>query len=138
MLGRSIADPHHVESSCDRADGLGLLPVDTTLAPTKTTVVRRATTRGGVSFSGYEIHAGETTVDGEVEPFAMLEGGRVDGACVGRVVGTYLHGALEHAEVCAELFGVPIAAFGSKQADYDRLADWFAAHVRSVDALGLC
>jgi adenosylcobyric acid synthase len=138
MLGRSISDPMHVESAREHADGLGLLPVDTILAPGKTTIVRQATTRGGVAFTGYEIHVGETIVTGEAAPFATLEDGRREGACADRVVGTYLHGALEHPGVCAEIFGVPIAAPASKQASYDRLADWFAQHVRHVETLGLC
>jgi adenosylcobyric acid synthase len=137
MLGRSIADPHRIESSRERADGLGLLPIDTTLAPEKTTAVRSATTRGGARFTAYEIHVGETVVDGDVVPFAVLDDGRADGACVGRVMGTYLHGAFEDPAVCAEVLGLPAAQPRTKQQDYDRLADWFAEHVRHVDALGV-
>ena len=56
----------------------------------------RATTRYGVRFGGYEIHLGVTTLDnGDAAPFARLDDGRIDGACVDGVVGTYLHGALE-------------------------------------------
>jgi hypothetical protein len=58
----------------------------------------------------------------------------MDGAWVDGVIGTYLHGALEHADVCAEVFGVRVAP---RHAAYDRLADWFERHVRNVDALGL-
>ncbi len=137
MLGRSIADPHRIESTRERADGLGLLPVDTTLAPEKTTAVRKATTRGGVRFGAYEIHVGETTIDADVAPFAMLDDGRADGACVGRVFGTYLHGAFEDPAVCAEVLGVPAAPLRSKPQEYDRLADWFSEHVRHVGVLGL-
>ena len=108
MLGRTVCDPLGVESQASSAEGLGLLPVDTTMAAEKTTEVRSAITRGGVQFGAYEIHLGITAVEGGVEPFARLDDGRFDGACVDRVVGTYLHGALENAEVCAELFGVPV------------------------------
>ena len=46
-------------------------------------------------------------------------------------------GAFEHPAVCAELLGVPAVQRRSKPQEYDRLADWFAEHVRHVDALGL-
>jgi adenosylcobyric acid synthase len=138
MLGRSIADPHRIESTRERADGLGLLPIDTTLASEKTTAVRKATTtRGGVRFDAYEIHVGETAVDADVEPFARLDDGRADGAGVGRVFGTYLHGAFEDPAVCAEVLGVRAIERRSKRQEYDRLADWFAEHVRHVGVLGL-
>jgi adenosylcobyric acid synthase len=137
MLGRSIADPHRIESTREHADGLGLLPIDTTLAPEKTTAVRKATTRGGVRFDAYEIHVGETAVDADVEPFARLDDGRADGACGERVFGTYLHGAFEDPAVCADMLGVPAIERRSKRQEYDRLADWFAEHVRHVGVLGL-
>jgi adenosylcobyric acid synthase len=136
MLGRSIHDPWAVESTAGSAKGLGLLPVETVLAATKTTAVRTATTRRGVRFRGYEIHVGVTTVDAPVEPFARLDDGRMDGACVPGVVGTYLHGALESAEVCTEVFGVPVDEPAPKRAHYERLADWFEDHARNLDFIG--
>ena len=137
MLGRTIADPLGVESQASAARGLGLLPIDTTMASEKTTEVRSATTRGGVPFAAYEIHMGITTIDDGVEPFARLDDGRADGACVGRVIGTYLHGALESADVCSELLGVPVAPGTAKREQYDRLADWFEQHGRGLEQLGL-
>ena len=97
MLGRVIGDPAGMESPHQSADGLGLLPAETILAADKTTRVRTATTAGGVTFGAYEIHLGVTTVERPAVPFATLDNGDVDGACVERVVGTYLHGALESA-----------------------------------------
>ena len=137
MLGRTVRDPLGMESNAAFVEGLGLLPIDTTMAAAKTTEVRSAVTRGGVPFTGYEIHLGNTTVDGEVEPFARLDDGRLDGACLNRVVGTYLHGALENADVCAELFGVPVPAAISKREQYERLADWFEGHGRGLSRLGV-
>jgi adenosylcobyric acid synthase len=137
MLGRTILDPCGMESSTPRAEGLGLLPAETVLATTKTTEVRSATSRGGVRFGAYEIHLGVTSLDVPCEPFARLADGRVDGACVDRVVGTYLHGALEHADVCAEVFGVPFQGVASKAEHYRRLAEWFDRHGRGLSKLGL-
>jgi adenosylcobyric acid synthase len=128
MLGTSIKDPDGVESAAPPAAGLGLLPVETILAREKTTRVVRATLPSGVSFAGYEIHMGVTTAGGDVEPFAVLADGSPDGARGERVLGTYLHGALEHAAVCADLFGVPMAGDEGKAHDYARLARWFDSH----------
>jgi len=138
MLGRVIRDPDGIESSAGSAEGLGLLPAETVLAAEKTIEVRTATTRGGVRFSGYEIHLGITTLDPLVEPFAQLDDERFDGACMNGVVGTYLHGALESAGVCAELFGVSVQGVMPKQEHYQRLADWFDRHGRGLSQLGLC
>jgi adenosylcobyric acid synthase len=137
MLGRTIRDPLGVESSARGAEGLALLPVYTVMAADKTTEVRAATTRGGVAFGAYEIHMGQTTAAAPLEPFARLDDGRAEGACAGRAIGTYLHGALENADVCAELFGVPVAAVAAKTEHYARLADWFERHGRGLDRLGI-
>jgi adenosylcobyric acid synthase len=139
MLGRSIGDPAGAESPRSRASGLNLIPADTVLGREKTTRVVTATTARGVSFGAYEIHLGETTVDRDagLEPFARLDTGAPDGARAARVIGTYLHGALEHPAVCAEVFGVPLSAMPSAERDYDRLADWFAANARDPESLGL-
>jgi cobyric acid synthase len=85
-----------------------------------------------VRFSAYEIHLGETTVDVPAQAFARLEDGRADGACLERVVGTYLHGAFESPHVCAETFGVDVDVV-SKADHYRRLGEWFAAHASHLD-----
>jgi cobyric acid synthase len=90
-----------------------------------------------VSFGAYEIHLGVTTVDRPAVPFATLENGDPDGACLERVVGTYLHGALESTAVCSELFGVSMETVASKREQYQRLGNWFAEHGRGLDRLGL-
>jgi adenosylcobyric acid synthase len=137
MLGRRIEDPARVESPEATAEGLGLLPAKTVMQPAKTTAVRTAWSRGGVRFSAYEIHMGETTVDPTVQPFARLDDGRADGACASGIVGTYLHGAFEDPEVCAETFGVDVAAV-SKADHYRQLAEWFSTHASSLDFLECC
>jgi adenosylcobyric acid synthase len=133
MLGCAIADPHGVESAAldDRlASGLGLLPIDTVLTPEKTTRQREARTPGGVSFNAYEIHLGSTTAVPAASAFATLDDGTAEGVRADRLIGTYLHGAFEHASVCAEIFGVPVDPQPSKEAEYDRLADWLERHGR--------
>jgi adenosylcobyric acid synthase len=131
MLGERITDPDGVESSAGSIRGLGLLPVETRLAREKTTRAVRARTASGIEFQAYEIHMGVTMVNGTHQPFAIVEGGVADGVRSARVIGTYLHGALEDKAVLEEVIGKPLtsAPVPTKDAQYDRLADWFAEHV---------
>ena len=69
-------------------------------------------------------------------PFATLEDGTTDGLCGDGVIGTYLHGALESADVCAEVFGIPMPALPDKAVHYRELAHWFERHGRHLDRLG--
>jgi len=119
MLGTHIEDPHQLES-CASAAGLGLLPVRTVLEPSKVVRTLKATALG-ISFGAYEIHLGRTSCDAPLPPFARLEDGQPDGICKGSVIGTYLHGALEHRELAQALFGNV-----RPQADsFDQFATWF-------------
>jgi adenosylcobyric acid synthase len=135
MLGRAIHDPHAMESHGASVPGLGLLPTETVLGREKTTRVVNATTSGGSPFRAYEIHLGRTIADVPLEPFARLSEGTPEGAWEGRVIGTYLHGALESAPVCSEIFGVAVSPRPGAEVRYRRLAHWFGRHLRSVDLM---
>jgi len=126
MMGTRIDDPHGTDGAPGSAEGLGLLPVETVMAPGKTT---RAVTAefDGYAAHGYEIHMGVSTLTRAVEPFARVDG-QPEGACLGRCRGTYLHGVLEDHRVMRALTGVDIAEPISKEASYDALGQWFAAH----------
>ena len=139
MLGRTIHDPVGMESSVGEAEGLGLLPAATCLSREKQTRAVTATTPGGTQFGGYEIHLGVTTLDrpDDFTPFAWLDDGGVDGARGPRVIGTYLHGAFENPDVCAEVFGVDAPSVRAKAVQYQRLGAWFEQHARYLDQLGL-
>jgi adenosylcobyric acid synthase len=128
MLGEVIHDPEGVESFPGTAQGLGLLSVETVLTASKAMRVRRATIATGASFAAYEIHLGVTTCTRPLPPFARLEDGTWDGVLSDRVIGTYLHGALEDSHVCAELFGVHVDSGESREAEYAALAGWFDEH----------
>jgi len=96
MLGRTITDPEGVEGAPGEVAGLGLLAVDTVLAPIKTLALRRAhDIASGEAVHGYEIHMGRTDGPGRAQPMLRLDGGS-DGAVSadGRVMGCYLHGLL--------------------------------------------
>jgi adenosylcobyric acid synthase len=138
MLGRTVADPRGVESTSPVVAGLSLLPAVTVIGDAKRTEAVQAVLPSGARFGAYAIHAGRTTsVDSvQCEPFATLVDGTPDGMRAGRVAGTYLHGALEHPDVCEYLFGVRPPST-HKEASYDRLADWFESHARQTERWGL-
>jgi len=137
MLGESIADPHAVESDRGESPGLGLLPVRTTLGTTKMVRPVEAETRGRVRFPAYEIHMGETPRPRNAPAFATLIDGTPEGVRLGNIAGTYLHGALEHPAVVAEVLGREIPAPAPKQQHYDALAEWFDRHQRHFAELYL-
>ena len=96
-------------------------------------------TPSGVRFGAYEIHLGLTTAapSAVLPPFAQLDDGTFDGVRGAGVLGTYLHGALESADVCTEIFGIDVPAAASKASQYRRMAAWFEQHARHLNALGL-
>jgi adenosylcobyric acid synthase len=137
MLGRAIHDPDQLESNIGSVSGLGLLAAETTLAREKTTRVVTGSTPDGAVFQAYEIHLGVTTCDDPVAPFARVTGGGCDGVRGDRLLGTYLHGALEDAAVCSNIFKVPVEPPEDATVTHVRLAEWFEAHARSMEVLGL-
>lgn len=128
MLGETITDPTGEDGTPGSMAGLGLLPVQTVMQADKTTCIRSAQLPSGVRFSAYEIHMGHTETMQSLQPFAVLEDGTPEGACLGRVSGTYLHGALETPEVASALFGTITSRTHSKGQQYDALADWLEAY----------
>ncbi len=105
MLGVRVTDPLGIEGSEREIAGLGLLSVETEMAPEKTVRNSRAwSLEHGVALEGYEIHLGKTTgPDCERAPVTI--DGRPDGAMSsdGRVMGTYLHGLFGSDAYRAEL-----------------------------------
>lgn len=133
MLGDVIHDPAGAESSRGSERGLGLLPVETVLAAEKTTRVRRATLDGRITFPAYEIHLGRTTSRRSLSAFVKLEDGTPEGARGERLLGTYLHGALEDPRVCAHVFGVDVEPVAGKDMEHAALADWFAGYAEDPE-----
>ncbi|MDR6669457.1 cobyric acid synthase [Rhizobium sp. 1399] len=94
MLGRKVNDPLGIESTTTEIEGLGLLDVETEMAPEKT--VRNSSAHSAeydVPLSGYQIHLGVTRGADCERPAAIVDG-LADGAVSadGRITGTYLHG----------------------------------------------
>ena len=107
MLGGSIDDPAGVEGS---AQGLDLLPVVTSYLPGKTTqriavrfscLPRAWSWLDGLSFGGYEIHHGVTTLS---QPVETIVGDRL-GYASSNVLSIYAHGLFESDEVLAAYVG---------------------------------
>ncbi|MCO5156152.1 MAG: cobyric acid synthase [Aquamicrobium sp.] len=139
MLGRTVADPNGIEGEASAADGLGLLDVTTVLSGEKTLRAVGGHSADGVPLCGYEMHMGVTEGPDSARPFAVLDGGRPEGATApdGRVAGTYLHGLFtDDAQRAAWL-----ARLGGQAAglDYERQVedtlDAFAAHLEAHLAL---
>lgn len=118
ILGRSLRDPKHTESSVAETNGLGLLGIDTEFAVEKTTTqvdaIISETLEGefkslsGMFVKGYEIHMGQSERDADVQPFVKITkrlGEAVDvwdGAVnkEGNVMGTYIHGIFDDLKFC--------------------------------------
>ncbi|THV25144.1 cobyric acid synthase [Peteryoungia ipomoeae] len=94
MLGRKVSDSLGLEGLPRSVDGLGLLDIETEMAPEKT--VRNSAAHSeeyDAPLSGYEIHLGKTHGPDCARPSVTIDG-RPDGALSadGRIMGTYLHG----------------------------------------------
>ena len=143
MLGNTIIDDAKTEGG-GRAEGLGLLPVNTRFSNQKHTL----RTRGSVSceggafgslfgaeVEGYEIHMGETELPENAMSFLRLDSGLSDGCVSGNVLGTYLHGLFDDDEFRKRLLfalcdrkqtarsSISVRPFAShRQRQYDKLA----------------
>ena len=153
MLGQTLRDPDHVESSITEMEGLGLLPISTVFRGTKEThrvKGRIAASVGilsgaaGLPVQGYEIHMGQTVQHGGAAPVRIEErsdapvtgAGAWDGAIdsTGMVLGTYLHGLFHNGELrrsvlneLARRKGVSLPTAANDldlDLEYDRLAEW--------------
>ena len=139
MLGQTLDDPAGTESGkLMSLTGLGLLPTRTTFDAQKRRTQVRAVAMGapfaGARMTGYEIHNGRTTVNGE--PFCRLADGTPEGCVCKNVFGTYLHGLFDSGELTQALVKLLCARKGIspketrptsmaeyRQAQFDLLAD---------------
>jgi adenosylcobyric acid synthase len=97
MLGRVVRDPLGIEGGPREAEGLGLLDVETEMAPEKRIGnVAAHSPVFGTELTGYEIHLGVTRGPDCARPAVTVDGAP-DGAVSadGRIFGTYLHGLFD-------------------------------------------
>ncbi len=139
MLGQTLDDPAGTESGKPMSlAGLGLLPTRTTFDAQKRRTQVRAVALGtpfaGARMTGYEIHNGRTTVNGE--PFCRLADGTPEGCVCKNVFGTYLHGLFDSGDLTQALVKLLCARKGIspsetrptsmaeyRQTQFDLLAD---------------
>ncbi len=86
MLAQTIED--EIESSAERVQGLGVLPVEVRFSTEKTTRLATHHWRGA-GVDGYEIHHGDCIPTSTIEEF-------LDGVRAANTFGTMLHGSLEN------------------------------------------
>lgn len=107
MLGTRIEDTHEVESTHSSVEGLGLIPMQTSMTTHKTTVHSEGIARFGekrIPVSGYEIHMGQSSFENESDHFVQLADRR-EGTITKdkQIIGTYFHGIF-HNDVFREVF----------------------------------
>ncbi len=107
MLGELISDPLGLEGEAGDSVGLGLLPLQTELAPNKVLANTTATMHLGeqpVQVSGYEIHMGRTQSDVAFKPMLTIGDSKQGVVSADNcIAGCYLHGLFDQAEAITAL-----------------------------------
>lgn len=138
MLGTTISDPGHLESSSESADGLEMLQMRTVLEAGKVLSQTDARTADGrYRVKGYEIHHGHTETN--EKPYLIRGDETVVGVRRHNVWGTYLHGIFDNAPFRRAVLNeirqkknlppLPVTRGRTLDAELDRLADHIEASV---------
>lgn len=158
MLGHKIVDALGIESGTagTTTDGLGILPVTTTLERAKVVQGTRTATvmsQDHIAVQGFEIHSGQTVLDAEDcdaknnlgSPLLCWPDDSTDGWIKSTIAGTYLHGILESRDFRSWFFlGASKDDISRDNEDnknisevdpLDRLADHVIAHGLDYDTL---
>jgi adenosylcobyric acid synthase len=146
MLGTFLHDPLGIEGTPGSSAGLGLIDMETTLAPEKqlrNVVGRLALSDAAVA--GYEIHAGVSYGAALMHP-AIVLADHDDGAMSedGRIMGSYVHGLFEMPGASAALLrwaglvsAQPLDYGLQREASIERLADMVEQHLDTTRLLRL-
>ncbi len=138
MMGKKVLDPHQVESNNKETEGLGILPVITTLTENKQTVQRSFYYKNSHKLSkGYEIHMGESVPEGSPRPLNTFDDLSTDGFILNdRCWGSYIHGIFDNEDVLNDLLSSynivhPYKNYEEfKESQYDKLATLVRSSVR--------
>jgi len=144
MMGKTVHDPEGLEGRPGASEGLGLLPVETTLKAPKTTTLTQFAWNGRPG-AGYEIHMGHTLRTGGIPLFQITQRNhhpcRDEDGCVSadaKIMGTYIHGLFDNPAILKcwlnhiGLRGIEVSDVGGIEArnrEYDLLAEHFQKHV---------
>ncbi|KAF3997064.1 cobyric acid synthase [Glaciimonas immobilis] len=143
MLGKSVIDAHGIEGVAGVTEGLGLLDLDTQMAPDKH--LKQVTGRcafADASVDGYEIHMGISYgaalskpaffIQQAIETIALESNAIAEGArsADDHILGTYLHGIFDNPAALRALLAwsglanaVPLDLMALREASIDRIAD---------------
>lgn len=153
MLGEEILDPQGMESG-GSMEGMGLLPITTTLADEKTRKQVQGTVEplegvfgalSGCRYEGYEIHMGQTrSRQGEQKGSVFWAGD------IANVWGTYVHGIFDRGEMASALVRALADGKGAslpnilcenygdfKETQYEKLADTLSAYLDMEEIYGM-
>ncbi len=136
IMGERVFDPHHIEGDVDEIEGLGILPISTTIEEGKRTrqckfkMVQTPEVEG----VGYEIHSGVTQ---STSPLTHLDDGTTEGYYLSRRCwGSYLHGIFDNKsvieQILREVTDRPIEVEDyteAKERNYNLLADHIRKYV---------
>ena len=144
MLGNAVHDPAGLEGRSGSSQGLGLLPIETTLKAPKTTTLTQFSWDGQAG-AGYEIHMGQTIRTGGSPLYQIRKRNQIackdeDGCVSGdsKTMGTYLHGLFDNPEILKRwlnhigLGDVDVSDVGGIEArnrEYDLLAEHFEKYI---------
>ncbi len=143
ILGDVIADSNGLEGDAGTSEGLGLLDVQTELAPAKQLRVESANhVASGADLVGYHMHMGVSQGADCQRPFAHVQGAP-EGAVSpdGRIMGTYLHGLFasnDFRRAFLEQLGARAASTLDYDASIEATLDDLAQHLEThldLDAL---
>ena len=144
MLGNGLIDPYGIDGN---APGLGLLPLVTVFEAHKTVRNTKAcfsetlaactaspfASLAGVRISGYEIHHGQTQYSNLLQTGITAHAALADGLGwhneKGNVLGVYIHGLFENADVLQALFSSGrLRPVPTLESVFEGLADYVQAH----------
>lgn len=142
MMGEVIIDPMGIEGNIKTIEGLGLLPIETTITNEKRSCQSHfdclhLPQKQISKQKAYEIHMGESILKGG-QIMNVLTDGVKDGCYLSdKLWGTYLHGILDNPAVISMLLSPYITIDNQldydheafKEEQYDKLADLFRQHI---------
>ena len=137
MLGHTISDPDGIEGPKGSVPGLGLLNVETSMAPLKRLAdVKGVHLASGATVTGYEIHIGTTNGPDTGRAWLQVDGVMAGAASDdGKIQGCYIHGLFtsDHfrRDYLEKLGGTSkVSDYGaSVESALDALADHLEAHL---------